>query len=109
MEKTFNYDTADFLRDEEDMRLYLESSIEDGDLRQILTALGDIARAHNMAKLARDAGISREGLYKGLSPQGNPSFDLVLKVMAALGFQFTIKPIERETRENEPKVARLSA
>lgn len=86
-EKFSRYDTADYLKTEEDMALYLDACIEDdpGDGSLIRTALGSIARAKGMSQLARDTGISREGLYRALSAEGNPEFSTVMKVIRALG------------------------
>ena len=86
-EKFSRYDTADYLKTEEDMALYLDACIEEdpGDGSLIRTALGSIARAKGMSQLARDTGISREGLYRALSAEGNPEFSMVMKVIRALG------------------------
>ena len=86
-EKFSRYDTADYLKTEEDMALYLDACIEEdpGDGSLIRTALGTIARAKGMSQLARDTGISREGLYRALSAEGNPEFSTVMKVIRALG------------------------
>ena len=86
-EKFSRYDTADYLKTEEDMVLYLDACIEEdpGDGSLIRTALGSIARAKGMSQLARDTGISREGLYRALSAEGNPEFSTVMKVIRALG------------------------
>ncbi len=88
------YDTADYLKSEEDIRLYLDACQEDGDPALILAALGDIARARNMTALAKDAGLTRAGLYKALSAEGNPSFATVLRVAKALRLQVKIEPRE---------------
>lgn len=94
-EKFSRYDTADYLGTEEDIRLYLEACQEEGDPALILAALGDIARARNMTALAKDAGLTRAGLYKALSPEGNPSFSTVAGVAKALGLKIKIQPEER--------------
>ena len=88
-EKFSRYDTADYLKTEEDMALYLDACIEEdpGDGSLIRTALGSIARAKWMSQLARDTGISREGLYRALSAEGNPEFSTVMKVIRALGIK----------------------
>lgn len=91
-EKFSRYDTADYLETEEDIRLYLDVCLEDGDPALIASALGDIARAKNMTRLAKEAGISRAGLYKALSAQGNPSFATISKIANALGLKVTISP-----------------
>jgi probable addiction module antidote protein len=89
MEKFTKYDTADYLKTEEDMVGYLDACFEesDGDPAFIAKALGTIARARGMSKLAKKTGISREGLYKALSGDGNPEFSTILKVIDALGFK----------------------
>jgi len=85
------YDTADYLETEEDIRNYLEACQEDGDPALIAAALGDIARARNMTALAKEVGLTRAGLYKALSADGNPSFATVMKVAKALGLRITIQ------------------
>jgi probable addiction module antidote protein len=86
---TSRYDVAEHLRTPEDMAAYLEACLEeaDGDAAFIAKALGDIARAKGMSQVARDAGLSRESLYKALSGDRAPSFDTVLKVIGALGIK----------------------
>ncbi len=83
--KTRPWDAADHLETKEDIALYLEAAFEDGDPALIAAALGDAARARGMTKVAAEAGLGRESLYKALSPGGNPEFATVLKVMRALG------------------------
>ena len=83
--KTQPFDAADYLKSEDDMIAYLEAALEEDDPRVVAAALGDIARAKGMSQVARDAGLGRESLYKALSPEGNPEFGTVLKVVRALG------------------------
>jgi probable addiction module antidote protein len=87
------YDTADYLRDEESILAYLDAVMEEGadDPALITHALGNIARARNMSQLARDTGLTREGLYKALSDTGNPSFATIVKVAQALGLRLTFQ------------------
>lgn len=85
-------DPAEHLKTEEDMAAYLEAALEEGDSTLIAAALGDIARAKGMTQVARDAGLSRESLYKALSPSGNPEFSTILKVVQALGLQLHAAP-----------------
>ena len=88
--ETFSrYETADYLKSEEDMIAYLEACMEDAgdDPSVIAAALGDIARAHGMAELAQKTGLTREGLYKAHAKDGNPRFGTVLKVLSALGMK----------------------
>lgn len=86
---TTRYDVAEHLRSAEEMAAYLEACLEeaDGDGAFVAKALGDIARARGMAQVARDAGVSRESLYKSLSGDRNPGFDTILKVVKALGLR----------------------
>ena len=86
------WDVTEHLRTREDARLYLEACAEEdpGDGSLIRAALNDIARAGNMSQLARDVGMSREGLYKALSEDGNPSFATVMRIARALGMQVRI-------------------
>ena len=86
---TSAYDVAEHLRTPEEMAAYLEACIEEanGDAAFIAKALGDIARAKGMSQVARDAGLSRESLYKALSGERSPTFDTILKVISALGLK----------------------
>ncbi|MBR2803633.1 MAG: putative addiction module antidote protein [Eggerthellaceae bacterium] len=92
MKKAEMYDAAEFLESDEEIIAYLNAALEDGDPALVTAALGDIARARGMTKLANETGITRDGLYKALSPSGNPSFGTVLKVLNALGYKFDIVP-----------------
>lgn len=86
---TSRYDVAEHLRSPKEMAAYLQACLDeaDGDAAFIAKALGDIARAKGMAQVARDAGLARESLYKALSGDRSPTFDTVLKVVAALGLR----------------------
>ncbi len=94
---TTRYDVAEHLRTTEEMAAYLEATLEeaDGDAATIAKALGDIARAKGMAQVARDAGLSRESLYRALSGERSPTFDTVLKVMSALDLKLHAEAIQR--------------
>jgi probable addiction module antidote protein len=85
--KTVPYDVAEQLRTPEEMAAYLDAWLEEApdDASGIARALGDIARAKGMSQVAKEAGLSRESLYRALSADGNPSFATVLKVARALG------------------------
>jgi probable addiction module antidote protein len=85
--KTQRWDVAEHLNSEEEIVAYLEAALEDGDPTLVAAALGDIARAHGMAEIARESGLGRESLYKALSPEGNPEFSTILKVVRALGLK----------------------
>jgi probable addiction module antidote protein len=86
---TTRYDVAEHLRSPEEMAAYLEACLEAAgdDAAFSAKALGDIARARGMAQVARDAGLSRESLYKALSGERSPGFDTILKVIGALGLK----------------------
>ena len=93
MTETFTkWDVTGHLRTQEDARLYLEACAEEdpGDGSLIRAALNDIARAGNMSRLAREIGMSREGLYKALSENGNPTFATVVRITRALGMRWRI-------------------
>ena len=93
MAETFiRWDINEHLRTKEDARLYLEACAgeDPGDGSLIRAALNDIARAQNMSQLARDIGMTHEGLYKALSESGNPTFSTVMKITRALGMQVRI-------------------
>ena len=87
------YDTADYLKSEEDIAAYLEAVMEEGgdDPAYVARALGVVARARNMCQLAREVGRTRQGLDKALSADGNPSFATVSKVARALGLRMTFR------------------
>jgi len=83
------WDSAEHLKTDEDMALYLQACLEEAgeDAAFIAKALGNIAKAKGMTQLARDTGLGRESLYKALSGEGNPSFATILKVVRALGIK----------------------
>jgi probable addiction module antidote protein len=85
--KTIPWDAAEHLNTEEEMAAYLEAALEEGEPSLVAAALGDIARARGMTQLSRDTGLGRESLYKALSPNGNPEFSTILKVVNALGLK----------------------
>ncbi len=88
-EKFTRYDTAEYLKTAADMAAYFDACLEEAgdDPAFIANALGVIARAHGMTKLARETGLARENLYKALSADGNPEFGTILKVIKALGLK----------------------
>ena len=94
-EKFIPYDTADHLKTEDDIAKYMEAVMEEAgdDPDFVAHALGIVARARNMSELARKTGLTREGLYKALSGEGNPSFATVAKVAGALGLRVSFQPV----------------
>lgn len=93
-EQFARWDSAEYLKTEEDMANYLDACMEEAgdDPAFIAKALGTIARARGMTQVAKDAGLSRESLYRALSGQGNPEFGTILKVVKALGLQLHAQP-----------------
>lgn len=85
--KLKKWDVVEHLKTDEDMSLYLEACLDEGDPALVAAALGDIARARGMSQVARDAGLSRESLYRALSGEGNPEFSTIMKVIKALGLK----------------------
>lgn len=96
---TTPWDSAEYLKSEADISTYLDACFEEAsdDPAFLTHALGVVARARNMSQLARDSGLTREGLYKALSSEGNPSFGTVLKVADAMGYRFTLVSKNRKT------------
>ena len=101
--KTRIYDTSEFLSSEEDMAAYLEAALSEGDPSLVVQALGAIAKARGMARIAIDTGLRRESLYKALSPDGNPEFNTVLKVVKALGIRLHAETLNAVTSSNNVK------
>ena len=85
--ETRPWNAADYLNTEAEIVAYIDAAFEDGDPALIAAALGDVARAKGMTKVAAEAGLGRESLYKALSPGGNPELATVVKVMRALGLR----------------------
>lgn len=91
--QTTPFDVAEHLRTPEEVAAYLETCFEEaqGDTAFITKALGDVAQAKGMTEVARNAGLSRESLYKALSGKRNPEFNTVMKVLQALGLTLTVR------------------
>ena len=87
--KTTKWDPTEYLNTPESIAAYLEAAFDDGDPALIATALGDIARAIGMTQLASQTGVTREALYKALSPNGDPRLSTLLGVVKALGLKLT--------------------
>ncbi|MCL1865623.1 MAG: putative addiction module antidote protein [Spirochaetes bacterium] len=90
MVKLTKWDSSKYLDSEEAIAEYLKAAFEDNDIHHITRALSNVAKARNMTELAKKMGVSRTGLYKTLSENGNPEFTTVLKLINALGLQITI-------------------
>jgi probable addiction module antidote protein len=115
--RTRPYDVTEYFRDGADMAAHLEAALDDGHPAVVATALGDVARAVGMSRVARLTGLGRESLYKALSPTGNPELATVLRVIAALGLRLTVAPVEpvppapagqRTARRTSPPSARAT-
>ena len=91
--RTLPFDAAAYLDDEEAVVAYLNDVLAESDPTAAIAALGTVARARGMARLARTTGLGRESLYKALSSDGNPSFKTVLSVAAALGYRFNVSAV----------------
>lgn len=91
------YDSSEYLKDDADMAALLDAALEDGHPGVIAHALGAIAKAKGMGKIAKDAGLGRESLYKALSDQGNPELATFMKVIQALGLQLHATPARRDS------------
>ncbi|MFK8078119.1 MAG: addiction module antidote protein [Granulosicoccus sp.] len=96
MATTTEWDPSQHLETKEQMALYLEAALEDGDSGVISAALGDIARSKGMSAIAAATGLGRESLYKSLSETGNPELATVLKVVDALGLKLTAVPSDSD-------------
>ena len=87
--KTTTWNVAEHLKTKAEREAYLNAAFEDGDASVIAAALGDIAKAEGMSKVAKRTGLGRESLYKALSPNGNPALSTILKVIRA--FEFNLR------------------
>ena len=87
--KTTAFDAAEYLKEPADHAALLTDAFETGDPAYIANALGIIARARGMSQVAREAGVTREALYKALSPDGDPKLSTLLGVARALGFRLS--------------------
>lgn len=90
-EKLYDYDPADALKTDEAVEVFLSDAFETGDAGHIAKALGVVARAKGMTRIARETGLAREQLYKSLSENGNPTLETTLAVLKAIGFELTGK------------------
>ncbi len=89
--KTIPFDAARYLKTETSQAELIADAIESGDAAYIAAALGTVARARGMTKVAKEAGVSREALYKSLAQDGDPRLSTLLGVMKALGVKLTTK------------------
>jgi probable addiction module antidote protein len=92
--ETRRWDTAEHLDTPEAIAAYLEAVMEDGDPALFTHALGQIARARGMTQIAKDAGVTREALYKALNSDGDPRASTLFGVIRALGLHLSVKPLQ---------------
>lgn len=97
--ETTKFDIQDHIKTPEDRLAYIEAAFEDGDPALIAHALGDVARSIGMTQVAKEAGITREALYRALSEKGDPKLSTLLGVMKALGAQLSAKPAIKQRAE----------
>jgi probable addiction module antidote protein len=88
--ETFPFDAAVYLDSPEAQAELLADAFETGDAAYIANALGVVARARGMSQIARDAGVTREALYKSLSKDGDPRLTTLLGVTKALGMKLSV-------------------
>jgi len=91
MKKVTKFDIAEYLDNDEMIKEYLNTVLEEGDSNDIVTALGYIAKALGMSKIAEETGLSRPSLYKALSEGAKPQFETILKVLRAVGGNLNLK------------------
>jgi probable addiction module antidote protein len=87
------FDASDYLTNEDVIREYLIASAEDPNPEVFVLALGNVAKARGMARVAKDAGLGRESLYKALSAGSHPRFETISAVMHALGVKFSVETV----------------
>jgi probable addiction module antidote protein len=109
--KTAPYDSAEFLNSPKAVQFYMEEAMESGDPQLIAHALGVVARAKSMSEIARKSGLSRESLYRSLSPSGKPEFGTVMSVLKALDLGLSVKPrtiVKGSTRGSSAKKKKIA-
>jgi probable addiction module antidote protein len=100
VEKISDFDVSEYLEDEKSIAAYLSAIMEEKDTKLLLAAIGDIAKARGMAKIASDSGLGRESLYKTLNPDAKPRFDTILKVLTSLGVRIEFNAIGEVKKRN---------
>jgi probable addiction module antidote protein len=103
MKKYTEFDAAKYLRTDEERAWYLEDAFETGDKASIVDAIGVVARSKGMSELARETKLTREGLYKALSADGNPQLDTILRVLGALKLRISVIPAQSTKRSRQKR------
>ena len=96
--ETTAFDSADYLNSAESIAAYLDKYLEDATPEELREAMATVARSHGVSDLARSSGVSRPGIYKALGQDGNPSFETVRALLAAMGLRLTVEPAEIESK-----------
>src|SRR6202000_1098741 len=96
--KLKKFDFADYIKTPEDVEVYLQVALEENDPELFQDALGVVVRSKGMQAIARQSKTTRAGLYKALSTAGNPEFATVVRVVEALGYRLSIRPLSRKKR-----------
>jgi probable addiction module antidote protein len=99
--KTKDWDAADYLEDAEMIAAYLDATLEDSDPQLIALALGSVARSKGMSEIAKKTGITREGLYKALSAEGDPKLSTFLGVIKSLGLRLSVRPAQETDAKSD--------
>lgn len=99
--ETTRWDAADYLDNPEMIAAYIEAILEDCDDALITSAIGDIARSKGMTEIAKKTGITREGLYKALSADGDPKLSTFLGVIKSLGLRLSVKPAQENVAKSD--------
>lgn len=102
--KTRKWDASEHLDSDEMISAFVDAALEDGDPALITAAIGDVARARGMTAIARDAGVSRESLYKALTSEGNPEFATIVKVLKALQLRLSVS-VDKRSDEGSTEAA----
>jgi probable addiction module antidote protein len=103
--KTSRFDAADYLDSTEARAEYMTAALETGDTEFIRDAVGVVARARGVAKIAKETGLSRESLYKALGKNGNPEFATVMRIVRALGLKLSARPARVERKPKKRRAA----
>ena len=93
---TTEFDSADYLNSAEAIAAYLDAYLEDSTPEELRAALDTVARSHGVSDLAKRTGVTRAGIYKALGQDGNPSFETIRSLLAAMGLRLTVEPAKRE-------------
>jgi probable addiction module antidote protein len=92
--ETTAFDSAEYLNSAEAVAAYLDAYLEDSSPEELRRALDTVARSHGISDLAKRSGVTRAGIYKALGQEGNPSFETIRSILAAMGLRLTVEPAE---------------